>query len=543
MWKDQHPMRADSVSMAPPRTRLIVAANRGPAQFYQRANGTFVARPASGGLATAFVSLAAQVDLTWIAVAGNETERRAFDERAYRTVRIGPARVRTRSVPVADRLYKFYYDTISNSTLWFAQHYLLQPDLAPDFGMADRQAWEEGYTAVNRLVADAILDELQTLTPEEQARAVVMIQDYHLYLVPGMLRAAVPTITQTHFLHIPWPALRYWQMLPQAMVNDILTSMLTNTVVGMQTQQDVHNFAACIAESRPQAVICTESDGTTIACDGQRLLVQAYPIGINPAHIRAMAQSRAAKRGFASLAPHFADRQIILRVDRLEPTKNILRGLAAFDLLLDQHPDLCGKVRFVMMLVPSRESVRRYRDYARRVNRLVQRINAKHGTPDDPAVVHVAGNDQARALAAMRCCDVLLVNSVMDGMHLGAKEAAEVNERDGVLVIARTAGVFQQLGDGVALGVAPLDVQETADQLFAALTMPHSQRAEMAREARRRVERDDIFAWLRAQLADARRMAIQPPRRVAVVPAPTPTPAPAHPIFTPTTSELATSIH
>lgn len=533
-------MRADSVSMAQPRTRLIVAANRGPAQFYQRANGTFVARPASGGLATAFVSLAAQVDLTWIAVAGNETERRAFADRAYRTVRIGPARVKTRSVPVPDRLYKLYYDNVSNSTLWFAQHYLLQPDLAPDFGLADRQAWEEGYTTVNRMVAEAIIEEVLALSPEEQARAVIMIQDYHLYLVPGMLREAVPNITQTHFLHIPWPALRYWQMLPQTMVDDILTSMLTNTVMGMQTQQDVQNFAECVAELRPQAVIQAESDGTTIACDGQRVFVRAYPIGINPAHIREMAQSRAARRGFATLAHHFADRQTILRVDRLEPTKNILRGLEAFDLMLEQHPDLRGKVRFVMMLVPSRESVRRYRDYARRVNRLVQRINAKHGTPDDPAVVHVSGNDQARALAAMRCCDVLLVNSVMDGMHLGAKEAAEVNERDGVLVIARTAGVFQQLGDGAALGVAPLDVQETAEQLFTALTMPRPQRAALAREARWRVERDDIFAWLRAQLSDARRLAILPPRRVAV-PAVVAAPPPAHPIFVAPAGELATT--
>jgi trehalose 6-phosphate synthase len=534
-------MRADLVSMAPPRTRLIVAANRGPAQYYQRANGSFVARPASGGLATAFVSLATQVDLTWIAVAGNAAERRAFEDRAYRTVRIGPARVKTRSVPVPDRLYKLYYDNISNSTLWFAQHYLLQPDLAPDFGLADRQAWEEGYTTVNRMVADAIIDEVLALSPEEQARAVVMIQDYHLYLVPGMLRQAVPNITQTHFLHIPWPALRYWQMMPQMLVEDILTSMLTNTVVGMQTQQDVQNFAECVAELRPQAVIGAENDGISITCDDQHVLVRAYPIGINPAHIRELSQSRAAQRGFATLAPHFADRQIILRVDRLEPTKNILRGLEAFDLLLDQHSHLRGKVRFVMMLVPSRESVRRYRDYARRVNRLVQRINAKHGTPADPAVLHISGNDQARALAAMRCCDVLLVNSIMDGMHLGAKEAAEVNERDGVLVIARTAGVYQQLGAGASLGVAPLDVQETADQLFVALTMPDAQRAAMAREARRRVERADIFAWLRAQLADARRLAILPPRRMAVAPLVAAVPAPTHPIFAPPTGELATT--
>lgn len=517
------------LTQAATSTRLIVAANRGPAQFYQRADGKFVARQASGGLATAFVSLAAGSDLSWIAVAGTEVERRAFEEKPHRVVRIGPARVDTRYVAVPDRIYKLYYDDISNSTLWFAQHYLFHPDLSPDFGLAERQAWHEGYVTVNRMVADAIVAEIQGLTPAEQAQAVVMIQDYQLYLVPGMLREALPGVTQSHFVHIPWPALRYWQMLPQEIYGQIIASMLANNVVGLQTMQDVKSFLACVAEVQPQATITSADDANYITWHGHRLLVKAYPIGINADHIRTLAHSRAAKSGFAGIARYFADRQTILRVDRLEPTKNIIRGLEAFETLLEQHAELRGKVRFVMMLVPSREGVRRYRDYARRVNKLVQKINAKYGTPDDPAVVHVAGNDQARALAAMRVCDVLLVNSVIDGMHLGAKEAAVVNEKQGVLVISRTAGVYQQLGDGAALGVSPLDVQATADALYHALTLPQAERAALAEEACHRVEDHDVFAWLEDQLVDARHMAKWPARHRPAAPTPAPVVAGSQP--------------
>jgi trehalose 6-phosphate synthase len=482
--------------------QVIVASNRGPIQLYQHTDGQILQRQASGGLATAFVSLAARMDLSWVAVAATPLERQAFLDRPYRTIRLGSSQVRTHYVAVPDQLYRQYYNTVSNSLLWFAQHYLLHPDVAPSFGRGDQQNWEEGYRAVNQAMAAALVETLQALSEDARQRVVVMLQDYHLYLVPALVRAAFPEVALTHFIHIPWPAVRYWQFLPQNIVLQILTSLLANDVIGMQTALDVRNVLTCIEELLPDAVVERTAEANTITWQDRRVLVKAYPMSIDPTYIRAQARSRAAQRGYRAISHHF-DALTILRVDRLEPTKNIVRGLQAFALLLEQHPDLQGRVRFVMILVPSREEVQRYRKYAREVYKLVQEVNARYGGPGGAAVVPIVGNDQARALAAMRTSDVMLVNSVIDGMHLGAKEFAVVNERHGVLVLSRTAGVAHELGQGAAFQVTPTDLQETADALYQALTLDSQGRAAMASAARRIVEAYPIARWIEDQLADA----------------------------------------
>lgn len=448
-------------ALTPLHSQVILASNRGPIQCYEHTNGRILQRQASGGLATAFVSLATQADLSWVAVASTPLERQAFLDQPYRTIRVGSASMRVQYVAVSDQAYKQYYNEISNSLLWFVQHYLLHPDVAPSFGRADQQNWE-GYRAVNQAVAAALVETVQAIPEDERQRVVLMLQDYHLYLVPALVRTALPEGALTHFIHIPWPAVRYWQFLPQQMLLEILTSLLANDVIGMQTALDVRNFLTCIEEVLPEAVVERAPNANQITWLGHRVLVKAYPISIDPAHVRALAHSRAAQRGYRAISHHF-DAQTILRVDRMEPTKNIVRGLQAFAHLLEQHPELRGRVRFVMILVPSREGVQRYRAYARQVFKLVQEVNARYAGPEGMAVVPIVGNDQARALAAMRTSDVMLVNSVLDGMHLGAKEFAVVNESNGVLVLSRTAGVAHELGEEAALYITPTDLQETAD--------------------------------------------------------------------------------
>lgn len=486
---------------APTSTQVIIAANRGPIQLYRHTDGSIMQRQTSGGLATAFISLATQADLSWVAVASTPLERQAFLDQPYRSIRIGPAKIRAHYVAVSDQAYKLHYNDVSNSILWFVQHYLLHPDMTPSFGRADQQSWEEGYRVVNQAVAQALVDTARMVSAEEHQRVVLMLQDYHLYLVPELLRAELPNVALSHFIHIPWPAVRYWQFLPQHILLEILTSLLANDVIGMQTGLDVRNFLTCVEELLPDADVQRIPNANQITWQGHRVLVKAYPVSIDPAHVRALAHSRAAQRGYRAISHHFGA-QTVLRVDRMEPTKNIVRGLQAFALLLEQHPELQGRVRFVMILVPSRESVQRYRAYARRVFKLVQEVNARYGGPDGPSVVPIVGNDQARALAAMRTSDVMLVNSVLDGMHLGAKEFAVVNERDGVLVLSRTAGVAHELGEGAAFQVTPTDLQETADALYRALTLGRQERAAMSGAARCLVESRPIARWIDQQLHD-----------------------------------------
>ncbi len=476
--------------------RLIVASNRGPVGFSRWSNGRYMPRKTSGGLASSLLSIARQSPLTWIAVAGDETDRGAFAERVHRTVRLEGAPLVTRYVPVPDRVYRMHYDEISNRTLWFLQHYDFHADLSPSFTANDEHYWRDGYEAVNRAVAEAIIDEVGC-DPAEPA--LVLLQDYHLYLTPGMVRAALPDVTMGHFIHIPWPEARYWRLAPECFAREIIPSLLHNDVIGFQPKQDVQSFIGCVQEFVPDAYMTADHSAGLISWHGHHTIVRAYPISIDPEQVRATATSAAAQRSFAPIA-HYFDRQVILRVDRLEPTKNILRGMQAFDLMLDLYPEMKGGVRFVMLLVPSREGVTRYRQYARQVTSLAQKINAKHGTPSEPVVVHISGNNQARALAAMREFDVMLANSIIDGMHLGAKEGAVVNQRDGVLVISRNAGVYQELSDGACLGISPTDLNETVQRLRDALDMPRAQRQSISAAARRRVESRTVMDWITDQL-------------------------------------------
>jgi trehalose 6-phosphate synthase len=512
------------------RRHLFVVSNRGPVQFHRGASGRFSTSKSSGGLATALVSAAKHSPMTWIAVAGNEDDRAAFADRPHRTLRLDGVAITARYVPVSDRSYRQYYDEISNRYLWFLQHFLYAPERTPNFGASEERSWQEGYVTVNRAVAEAVIEELQELSPDERAVSIVLLQDYHLYLAPGMIRAALPDVTMGHFVHIPWPSARYWRFAPEHMARAIVASMLENDIVGFQTEEDARSFAGCVQMFIPGARASLDPSAGLISWRRRDVeqamqefagtpdvspvddrpervrLTQArvYPIGIDPEHVRALATSSKAESDFKSIAGYFKRRGVktILRVDRLEPTKNIVRGLKAFDLLLDQHPKLAGHVCFIMMLVPSREGVMRYRSYARQVTKLVQKINDKHGKPDEPVVLHVTGNNQARALAAMRHYDVLLVNSLMDGMHLGAKEGAAVNEHNGVLVISRNAGVYNDFADGACLSISPLDLQETADRLYEALAMPKKQRHAMALEARLRATANTVLDWLMAQLDD-----------------------------------------
>ncbi|HUH16709.1 MAG TPA: trehalose-6-phosphate synthase, partial [Methylomirabilota bacterium] len=225
-----------------------------------------------------------------------------------------------------------------------------------------------------------------------------------------------------------------------------------------------------------------------------------YPISIDVEATRHVASSRSARRRADQLLGG-AREQILVRVDRLEPSKNILRGFLAYETLLQRHARLRGRISFLAFLVPSRTGLREYGDYGRSVQGAVDRINARFGRAGWRPVQLFYENDYAQALAGLSIADVVLVNPLVDGMNLVAKEAVVVSQRDAVLVLSETAGAFDQMADG-ALAVAPADVVGTADALAAALEMPAEERHRRLATLRRGVEREDISWWLRRQLED-----------------------------------------
>ncbi|MEO7002759.1 MAG: trehalose-6-phosphate synthase [Ktedonobacterales bacterium] len=504
--------------------RLIVVSNRGPVEHSFVGAGAeqrIEARQGAGGVVSGLLCALQERPVTWIALAMNEADRQVA--RAHSGGRIPAPRQLSRNanmtlrlVDAPERAYTRYYEGISNRVLWFAQHYLLRPT-TQHFGQHTLTDWEQGYEAVNALVAEAVIDELKM----QGCDASVLFQDYHLYRAPELVRQQCPQAQLTHFIHIPWPEARYWDLLPDVMARAIFRGLASNDVIGFQTVRDARNFLDGAARFLDDARIEPNADDPcglgVLRWQERRIVARAYPIAVTPAEVHANADSRLAIAGAAIVreARTSDDHQLIVRVDRIEPTKNITRGFQAYELLLKEHAELRGKVTFLALLVPSRQGMAEYRAVEQATRRLIDRINARYGRDGWQPIIAHYGNDRDRALACMRHYDVLLVNPVIDGMNLVVKEGSLVNGRNGVIVLSRTAGAYEQLQKH-ALGVPPTDVRATMQALHQALTMSPQERAERADGLRAIVEAEDATSWLNRQLADTQSLVRSQRRRATI---------------------------
>jgi trehalose 6-phosphate synthase len=496
------------------RERLILASNRGPIEYSFNGDGIPEARSAPGGVVSGLLCAVRQRPVTWIALAMTEADRlvaradleagtdRASGIAAPRHVPENLREVELKLVPIAPDAYHRHYNGISNRVLWFAQHYLLNPTQPGIFGKKTANDWEKGYLVANRAIADAVIAELRRYgmsTP-------VLFQDYQLYLAPDMVRAACPEARLAHFVHIPWPDARYWEMLPAYLVRSIFSGLAANDVVGFQTARDVRNFLQGAERYLPEARLEWEpaASGGALVWPARQARVRAFPIALAPDEVARCAGTRAARSEAERIQREITRgdeaHRLIVRVDRMEPTKNIVLGFHAYERLLKRHKEWHGRVTFLALLVPSRQEMREYRAYERQVRRVIERINARYGTLEWQPIVYVFENNRSRALALMRRYDVLLVNPVIDGMNLVVKEGGLLNERDGVIVLSRTAGAHDQLGQHV-LGIHPMDVDQTADALYRALMMPQRRRKSQAAAVREVLLRESASDWLEAQLA------------------------------------------
>lgn len=499
----------------PDGDRLIIVSNRGPVNFERDPEtGALVGRPGAGGVVSGLLAATKGRPVTWIALAMNEADRefaRASASRTAPTLEAFP-NITLRLVDTPEAIYRRFYDGISNKILWFTQHYLLQPGVSPVTARA-LSDWDEGYLAVNEAVARATLRELE-LTGE---RTPVLFQDYHLYLAPGIVREQAPWARLAHFIHIPWPEPRYWELLPETMTQAIFSGLAANDVVGFQTERDARNFVDGAQRFLPDAETTARYVGETgaLLVEDRRVSARVYPIAATPSEVFAQANTHTDHETSATLAKArpAPDHKIILRVDRVEPSKNIITGFRAFERMLVEHKRLRERVTFVALLVPSREGLPEYRAVMRETRAAIARINKRYGTSSWQPVIAVFGNDRARALAMMREYDVLLVNPLIDGMNLVVKEAALVNERKGVVVLSRTAGAYEQLGQ-YAMGVPPADTQAIANALYDALTMSRRERQTRATGLINTLMSESAAMWLQAQLRDLAAQTARP--RVAL---------------------------
>lgn len=479
---------------------LFIASNRGPVTFERTRSGKIRRRRGTGGVVSAVSAISRYANPAWICSPISSADREMASQALGEPIACSTSdyQFRLRFILTEEESYDKYYLTISNPLLWFLQHYMWDVPRTPTFTPEMWLAWE-AYQEVNHAFAQAI--------GEEAARAgkpaIVMLQDYHLYLCPGILAPRLPEgCLLSHFIHIPWPGPDYWLVLPPIIREQILGSLCGNDVLAFQTRRYALNFLRTCESLLPGSEVNYSS--YTVKRDGKILQVRNYPISIDIASLRRVSKARKTIRHRNHLRSRLGE-QTIIRVDRIEPSKNIVRGFQAFDLLLERYPEHRGRVRFLAFLVPSRLAIEEYQKYLEEVIAAAQWVNLEYGDNEWQPVELFVGEDYARAVAAMQLYDVLLVNPIIDGMNLVAKEGPVVNEREGVLILSEGAGACEELGER-ALIISPYDLVETAESLHQALVMSPRERSQRAKRLRRIVEGHTVTDWLYDQLLDLSRI-------------------------------------
>jgi len=486
---------------------IIVASHRGPVSFAVD-DGARVVERGAGGLVTALSSLGDHLsDGVWVCAAITDEDKviaaECGDDPLVTDASPG---WRLQMLDFDEATHAQFYGIIANPLLWFVQHGLWSLSDAPDIGANEHRAWDDGYAVVNARFADAICGRLDVL-PE----ARVMVHDYHLYLVPAMVRKQRPDIVQSFFCHIPWPNPEAWAVLPLSWRQEIFRGLLGADIVGFQTERAARNFVAGCEQLLSAHV---DHHELNIEHDGRRIEARWYPISVDVGQLESLATSPAVREHEVAMITARREK-LILRVDRTDLSKNILRGFRAYDLVLERRPELRERVTFLALLQPSRQDVQEYVDYLEAIRRTVADLNLRHGTPDWQPVDLRFVDDLDLAVAAYKQYDVLMVNAIADGMNLVAKEAVVVNTRDGVLLLSEGAGAEVELGH-FAVSVHPFDVEQQASALWDALNMDAMERHIRLEACREVVRRNDLPRWLHSQLDDARDVATrgtEPDRR------------------------------
>jgi trehalose 6-phosphate synthase len=477
------------------RRKLIVVSNRPPVAYGLDDEGNRVARRGGGGLVTALRSLVALHEVTWVASAMSAVDRvvaaEAGGEAIDETARDG-SRYRLRLVAHDEAAYDWFYNVVSNPTLWFLQHYLWDLAYSPNLDRGLHHAWDEGYVAVNANFADAVVAEL-----EAQPEAMVCFHDYHLYLAPRFVRTRRPDAALSHFVHVPWPEPDYWRVLPEAIRVALHDGLLANDVIGFHTERWRRNFLRSSADILGAECNFLEA---RVDYDGRRVFATAHPLSVDPAEFEELGSSPevlALERQLAGRRP----RQLVLRVDRTDPSKNVVRGFRAFERLLDDHPELHGKVGMLALLDPTRQHIPEYAEYLGAIQRTARAVNDRFQTEGWMPIELKIEDNFLETVAAYKQYDVLLVNAIFDGLNLVAKEAPLINERDGVLVLSENAGAHEELAEW-ALTVNPFDVAGQAEVMSVALGMSREERRERLDGLRSQVREHDLAEWVESQLAD-----------------------------------------
>jgi trehalose 6-phosphate synthase len=477
---------------------VLVASNRGPVTFSAATNGDLLSRRGAGGLVSGLSAISGAVGRNrplWVCAALSDADRRAsrsapggrLDQVGHDT---GGAAVRM--LDVEQVVFDRAYNAVANRTLWFVQHMLYAPAMAPHFGPAFARDWD-AYEHYNTMFADA-------LAREAAPGAAALVQDYHLTLVPGLLRARRPDLRISHFSHTPWAPPEYFRMLPDPVGRAVLSGMLGADRLGFLTAAWAEAFCRC-AVAILGATLTADDPGAdqVLTLDGHRTAVGVHPLGVDGPELLARAGERDVLARVAELNEIIGDRKVIVRVDRTELSKNIVRGLDAYRELLRSHPRWRGRVVHLVCAYPSRHDLPEYREYTAAVQRIAGEIEDEFATDSWLPLRLEMTDDYPRSLAALSLADVLVVNPLRDGMNLVAKEGPVLAQSGAALVLSREAGACAELAPD-SIVVNPFDVGETAEAMHAALLMPPDERLNRCRRLAAAATSQPPARWFADQL-------------------------------------------
>ncbi|HEX8628189.1 MAG TPA: trehalose-6-phosphate synthase [Catenuloplanes sp.] len=454
------------------QSSLVVVANRLPVDDSMAPDGACEWRRSPGGLVSALHAILRQTPATWVGWAGGTGPAPSLPD-------IGSLRMRT--VALSDHDFRQYYEGFANSTLWPLYHDAVEQPVY-------HRPWWEAYQEVNQRFAEAAAE-------VAEPGAVVWVQDYHLQLVPAMLRALRPDVVIGFFLHVPFPPPELFMQLPRRA--ELLRGMLGADLVGFQRAQAAHNFAQLAAK-----LLGVPATDRRIGVDGRVVRTGAFPVSIDVTEMHALAQHPDVVARVRQLRADLGGpRQVLLSVDRLDYTKGIEHRLTAYSELLDEGRVKVRDTVMLQVVVPGRERVEHYRILRDRVEREVGRINGEHGRVGEPAVHYLNQPfDRAELVALYQAADVMVVTPLRDGMNLVAKEfvAARV-DGGGALVLSEFAGAADELHR--AFLVNPHDLDGLKRTLMAALEAPADELAARMTDMRAQLREHDILAWARSYLA------------------------------------------
>jgi trehalose 6-phosphate synthase len=492
------------------KQRVLIASNRGPVSFSRDEDGALVACRGAGGLVSGLSSVAGQAEVLWVCAALSDADRAAARAAPDGRIDTGLAaglldlgadghRSAVRMLDIPPATFQRAYNSVANSTLWFVHHMLYDTPNQPSFGLTFRREWES-FRSYNAAFATALAkgaaggDASGPGRPAGPVRA--MVQDYHLPLVPRMLAEQCPGVRIAHFSHTPWAPPDYYRLLPGPVGREVLDGILGADHAGFLCRRWADAFVACCAE-----FLRAEVDPAipSVTHRGHVTTIGVHPLGVDAAELRERAAAADVQAHVTALSATTKGCQLIVRIDRTELSKNIVRGLAAYRELLIRHPQWRGRVTHLAFAYPSRHDLPEYREYTARVQRMAAEIVDEFGTDDWNPLILQVNDDYPRSLAAYKLADVLLVNPIRDGMNLVAKEGPILAGRGCALVLSAEAGAAAELGANAIL-VNPFDVSQTAEALHEALTMSDTERNRRRTALAQAGAALPPTAWFQAQL-------------------------------------------